>query len=50
MAVTQKSRDFMVNNPRLKLPNNYQEYPGKMDHASGLAFRVGFNPESAKQT
>lgn len=30
LAVTKPSRDFMEQNPNLKLPANYKMYPGKM--------------------
>ena len=39
--VTQSSRNWMRENPKLKLPENYVEYPGKLDHTSALCFRIG---------
>jgi len=38
---TQKSRDWMEKNPNRKLPENYVEFSGKLDHASAVCFRVG---------
>jgi serine/threonine protein phosphatase PrpC len=38
---TLKARDFMEKNPAKVEPNNPVEYPGKMDHATCVAFRVG---------
>jgi len=41
MKTTQKSRDFMVNQPGKRLPSDYVEYPGKMDHTTCVCIRVG---------
>lgn len=41
VRVTTSSRDFMENNPGLKLPSDYKLYPGKMDHTTCVAVRVG---------
>eukprot|EP00026_Physarum_polycephalum_P008264 Phypoly_transcript_08345.p1 GENE.Phypoly_transcript_08345~~Phypoly_transcript_08345.p1 ORF type:complete len:424 (+),score=60.08 Phypoly_transcript_08345:205-1476(+) len=41
VTLTQKSRDFSENNKDKRLPQNFQEYPGKMDHTTCLCFRVG---------
>lgn len=41
LQVTQESRKFMENNPQKKLPKDYKLYPGKMDHSTVLAFKVG---------
>jgi len=38
--VTQKSRDFMEANSTKRLPSDYFLYPGKLDHATCLAFKV----------
>eukprot|EP01102_Stenamoeba_stenopodia_P000881 TRINITY_DN10817_c0_g1_i3.p1 TRINITY_DN10817_c0_g1~~TRINITY_DN10817_c0_g1_i3.p1 ORF type:complete len:947 (-),score=208.52 TRINITY_DN10817_c0_g1_i3:107-2947(-) len=37
---TESSRVWMEENPRLKLPVDYQQFPGKMDHSTCLAFRM----------
>ncbi len=47
VKVTQVSRDFMLQNPEKQVPPNPKLYPGKMDHSSCVAFRVG-NPFSLK--
>jgi len=39
--VTFASRDWMENNPGQILPKDYEKYPGKMDHTTCAAFRVG---------
>lgn len=44
ITVTQKSRDYMENNMGKRLPEDYVEYPGKMDHTTCLCFRVGRIP------
>eukprot|EP01087_Luapelamoeba_hula_P010704 TRINITY_DN2840_c0_g1_i1.p1 TRINITY_DN2840_c0_g1~~TRINITY_DN2840_c0_g1_i1.p1 ORF type:complete len:683 (-),score=113.32 TRINITY_DN2840_c0_g1_i1:34-2082(-) len=41
--LVRKSSQWMENNPNIGLPVNYAEYPGKMDHATCLCFRVGHN-------
>jgi len=38
--VTAKSRKFMEDFPEKKLPSDYVEYPGKLDHTTCLAFQV----------
>lgn len=38
--ITQSSRDFMETNTFQKLPDDYVRYPGKMDHATMVAFRA----------
>jgi len=38
---TKSSRDFMEQFPDKKLPSNYSQYPGKMDHTTILAVSVG---------
>jgi len=38
--VTEKTREFMVENPNTRLPKDYTKYPGKVDHTSVLCFRV----------
>eukprot|EP01113_Clastostelium_recurvatum_P025590 TRINITY_DN3079_c0_g1_i1.p1 TRINITY_DN3079_c0_g1~~TRINITY_DN3079_c0_g1_i1.p1 ORF type:complete len:615 (+),score=152.58 TRINITY_DN3079_c0_g1_i1:233-2077(+) len=42
--LTQKSRDYMENNQGKRLPENYVEFPGKMDHTTCLCLRVGRVP------
>jgi hypothetical protein len=41
LEITGKSRQWMEQNPRDKLPNDYVQYPGKMDHTTCLTIRVG---------
>jgi len=41
ISVTEASRDFMINNPTKKLPVDYVNYPGKMDHSTCVCIRVG---------
>lgn len=40
LNVTAKGREWMEQNPREKLPDNYVLYPGKMDHATAVVIRV----------
>lgn len=40
--ITNVSRQYMIDNPNKRLPNDYSLYPGKMDHSSILSIRVGF--------
>ena len=35
------NRNFLSENPTLKVPGNYAQYPGKLDHSSIVCFRVG---------
>lgn len=44
IEVTQKSRQYMEDNNGKRLPEDYIEYPGKMDHTTCLCFRVGRFP------
>ncbi len=39
--LTESSRKFMIDFPNKKLPNDYVAYPGKMDHATVVALRIG---------
>ena len=39
--LTNPSREFMENNFKKKLPSDYVLYPGKMDHTTIVAMRVG---------
>eukprot|EP01112_Ceratiomyxa_fruticulosa_P016243 TRINITY_DN4877_c0_g1_i2.p1 TRINITY_DN4877_c0_g1~~TRINITY_DN4877_c0_g1_i2.p1 ORF type:complete len:582 (+),score=124.48 TRINITY_DN4877_c0_g1_i2:1929-3674(+) len=41
VQVTKKSRDYMESNNGKRIPDNYVDYPGKMDHTTVLAFKVG---------
>ena len=41
LETTQKSRDFIEQNPTKTLPNNYSLFPGQLDYASCLSFTVG---------
>jgi len=40
MSVTGSGREWMEQNPKEKLPNDYVLYPGKMDHATAVVIRV----------
>jgi len=40
MSVTGSGREWMEQNPKEKLPNDYVLYPGKMDHATAVVVRV----------
>lgn len=37
---TRSSRTFLEQKPNDKLPSDYREYPGKMDHSTCVTFRV----------
>jgi hypothetical protein len=39
--LTNTSRQFMETNANKKLPSDYLTYPGKMDHTTVVALRVG---------
>lgn len=39
--VTEKSRNYMEADPNAVEPKDYKEYPGKMDHATCIALKVG---------
>jgi hypothetical protein len=39
--ITSSSRHWMQENPTKKLPNDYVKYPGKMDHVTAIAIKVG---------
>jgi hypothetical protein len=41
LKTTNKARAYMEKNPTKPEPNNYVEYPGKMDHATCVTVRVG---------
>lgn len=42
LKLTKPSRDFMEQNPTIPLPKDYNKYPGKMDHTTCVAFKIGF--------
>lgn len=42
LETTQKSRNFMEQNPTKKLPDDYSVFPGQLDYASCLSFSVGY--------
>jgi len=42
-AITKNSRSFMENHPSKKVPEDKILYPGKMDHATCVAFKVDIN-------
>ena len=41
LETTQKSRNFMEQNPTKKLPDDYSLFPGQLDFATCLSFAVG---------
>jgi len=41
LSMTGNGREWMEQNPRDKLPNDYVKYPGKMDHATCVTMKVG---------
>lgn len=43
LDLTHSSREFLENpkNRNSKLPKNFQQYPGKMDHTTCLVFKIG---------
>ena len=40
IATNKNAANFMRDNPNMKLPKDYQNFPGKMDHTTAVAFRV----------
>lgn len=44
--LTKKSREFLENNPSKSEPEDQKEYPGKMDHTTGIFINVGLQFES----
>eukprot|EP01095_Lingulamoeba_sp_RSL-Kostka_P008405 TRINITY_DN2803_c0_g1_i1.p1 TRINITY_DN2803_c0_g1~~TRINITY_DN2803_c0_g1_i1.p1 ORF type:complete len:231 (-),score=75.74 TRINITY_DN2803_c0_g1_i1:87-779(-) len=38
VQLTENSRTFMKNNPNKRLPKDYDNYPGKLDHTTIVAF------------
>eukprot|EP00026_Physarum_polycephalum_P005905 Phypoly_transcript_05944.p1 GENE.Phypoly_transcript_05944~~Phypoly_transcript_05944.p1 ORF type:complete len:576 (+),score=97.47 Phypoly_transcript_05944:116-1843(+) len=41
--ITKTSREFMEQNPKSKLPPDFKQYPGKLDHATCVCLTVGTN-------
>ncbi len=39
--ITDSMRTFIEQNPGKKVPTDYIAYPGKLDHATSLSFKVG---------
>ena len=44
---TAGARRFMEENPGKRQPNDYKQFPGKMDHTSALAYLIGGRPSKA---
>ena len=42
------TREFLNNNPTLKSPGDYREYPGKLDHTTVACFRAGVLNDTTK--
>ncbi|KYR02720.1 protein phosphatase 2C-related protein [Tieghemostelium lacteum] len=38
---THRARDFMEKYPNKRQPNDYKEFPGKMDHSTCVTFQIG---------
>eukprot|EP01125_Pyxidicula_operculata_P011840 TRINITY_DN3876_c0_g1_i2.p1 TRINITY_DN3876_c0_g1~~TRINITY_DN3876_c0_g1_i2.p1 ORF type:complete len:291 (+),score=71.37 TRINITY_DN3876_c0_g1_i2:507-1379(+) len=50
MNITEASRHHMEQNPNLALEDDYQRFPGKMDHTTCIAFKVGhFDPDQSRK-
>jgi len=50
LDLTAPSREHMEQNPFIALANDYRKYPGKMDHTTCVAFKVGiFDFEKEKE-
>jgi hypothetical protein len=47
--ITRSSREFMENHPDKKLPPDYKRYPGKLDHSTCVAFKVGYKQFSLEE-
>jgi hypothetical protein len=39
--ITESSRKWMLENPKEKLPLNFEAYPGKMDHSTCICLKIG---------
>ncbi|KAN0039978.1 hypothetical protein ACTA71_011860 [Dictyostelium dimigraforme] len=46
-TVTKNAREFMQEFPNKKQPNDYREYPGKMDHTTVVAYKIGSGNSSS---
>jgi serine/threonine protein phosphatase PrpC len=40
LSLTHKSREWMITNPNRRLPRDYKQFPGKMDHATAVLFKL----------
>ncbi|MDP2437791.1 MAG: hypothetical protein Q8P67_18780 [archaeon] len=49
-CVTDKQRQFMQADARLKQPDDLAQYPGKLDHSSLVTFRIGEISDPSKVT
>jgi len=51
IETTGAGRQFMEQNPRTALEHDYVKYPGKMDHTTCIAFKVGrYNPNEKENS
>lgn len=41
MSLSEKTRQFMQDNPGKKQPSDYHNFPGKMDHTTAISYLVG---------
>lgn len=48
--ITKKSREFLEANPTKAEPDDQKEYPGKMDHTTGICIRVGYQYDNDELT
>jgi len=48
VKTTVSTRQFFQDCPGKKLPNDYALYPGKMDHTTCLAFKIGIKRNTQK--
>ena len=46
--LTERGREYLLQNPTSRLPNDYTKYPGKMDHTTALAVRIGGDLRNVK--
>jgi serine/threonine protein phosphatase PrpC len=46
IQLTESSRDFMHANPRKRLPKDYKQYPGKLDHSTCIVLRIPDDDDS----
>jgi hypothetical protein len=40
LHITSRGREWMEQNPKEKLPADYEKYPGKMDHCTGVVLKI----------